>query len=232
MDYNKHYALMIERSKTRQIKGYVEKHHIVPKCLGGKNTKDNLVELTPEEHYVAHQLLIKMYPENKKLIFAANMMSVNSDVQSRNNKKYGWLRKKLRVVLSETHMGIHRSPRTEFKKGKSPTGSPFKKGHIPWTKGKTGFMSEVSLEKIRESNRRCKKGLGLHRTPEQKKNISNARIGKAVGIANGMSSAENRAKVGVSKIGRKWFHNPVTKQSICIHPEHIPTGFVAGKKVS
>lgn len=38
---------------------YCEQHHIVPKCLGGADSLDNLVNLTPREHYIAHLLLAK-----------------------------------------------------------------------------------------------------------------------------------------------------------------------------
>lgn len=38
---------------------YFEKHHIIPRSLGGKNTKDNLVLLTGKEHYIVHHLLSK-----------------------------------------------------------------------------------------------------------------------------------------------------------------------------
>jgi hypothetical protein len=61
--------------------------------MGGNNSKDNLVYLTAEEHYVAHQLLVKIYPDNHKLIYAANMMCTNSPTGKRSNKLYGWLRK-------------------------------------------------------------------------------------------------------------------------------------------
>jgi len=101
MNYVNHYNLLIERAKFRKLDVYVEKHHIVPKCLGGADTKENIVELTPEEHYVAHQLLVKIY-NIPSLIYAANMMSVNSNKNfSRNNKLYGWLRRKLQVVAKQ-----------------------------------------------------------------------------------------------------------------------------------
>ena len=64
MNYKKIYDSLIERGKNRNLNEYGEKHHIVPKCLGGSNKKENLVKLTPEEHYVAHQLLVKIYPNN------------------------------------------------------------------------------------------------------------------------------------------------------------------------
>lgn len=53
MDYNKIYSNLIERARNRPpLIGYKEVHHIVPKCLGGNNDDSNLVELTPEEHYM------------------------------------------------------------------------------------------------------------------------------------------------------------------------------------
>jgi len=94
MNYEKHYKLLIERAKTRNIDGYVEIHHIIPRCLGGSNKKTNLVALTPEEHYVAHQLLVKMEPNNHKLIHAALMMCCNNNFLKRNNKFYGWLKRR------------------------------------------------------------------------------------------------------------------------------------------
>lgn len=71
----------------------VEIHHIIPKCLGGTNTKDNLVKLTPEEHFVAHQLLVKIYPTNRKLVLALSAMRMSNRTYSRNNKMYGWIKR-------------------------------------------------------------------------------------------------------------------------------------------
>ena len=89
VDYQKHYDLLISRSYTRNLDCYTEKHHIIPRCMGGSDDVTNLAELTPEEHYVAHQLLIKIYPDEPKLVFAAHMMTRGRS----NNKLYGWLRK-------------------------------------------------------------------------------------------------------------------------------------------
>lgn len=46
MDYNKLYDSLIARAKTRILDCYRERHHIIPKCLGGSNLKDNIAELT------------------------------------------------------------------------------------------------------------------------------------------------------------------------------------------
>lgn len=90
MNYRKHYNLLMERARNRLLEGYTEKHHIIPRCMGGSDEPDNLVNLTAEEHYVAHQLLCKIYPNNELLVYAANMMTVGRP----SNKKYGWLKRK------------------------------------------------------------------------------------------------------------------------------------------
>lgn len=36
-------------------------HHILPRSMGGLDTADNKVPLTPKEHYIAHRLLAHVY---------------------------------------------------------------------------------------------------------------------------------------------------------------------------
>ncbi len=111
MNYNKHYDLLINRANTREtIDLYTEKHHIIPRCMGGNNNENNIVKLTPEEHYIAHQLLVKMFPTNPGLILAATMMAVSSKYNDRiNNRLYGWLRRKHAEVMRINQTGIYNS---------------------------------------------------------------------------------------------------------------------------
>jgi hypothetical protein len=87
MNYEIHYNRLIESAQNRVLEDYTELHHIIPRCMGGTDKTTNLVDLTPEEHFVAHQLLTKMYPDNASLRYAANLMG------NRNNKSYGWLKR-------------------------------------------------------------------------------------------------------------------------------------------
>ena len=51
------------RQPLSRVKGgdtYYERHHVIPKCMGGDNSKNNLVLLTGREHFLAHWLLSKM----------------------------------------------------------------------------------------------------------------------------------------------------------------------------
>jgi len=73
MDHLGIYNAIVNRanSSNRSKKlGYFEKHHIIPKCVGGSNHKDNLVLLTAREHFICHRLLTHLYPDNNKLKFA------------------------------------------------------------------------------------------------------------------------------------------------------------------
>lgn len=72
MNYQKIYDQLIEKrrqqpliKKSRKDKDYqyCEKHHIIPRCFGGDDSKANLVNLTAREHYIAHKLLEKIYKE-------------------------------------------------------------------------------------------------------------------------------------------------------------------------
>jgi len=63
--YTRWYYRIVDRSKTQSTSGYSEKHHIIPKSLGGDNSPENLVRLTAREHFICHWLLTKMV-DNKK----------------------------------------------------------------------------------------------------------------------------------------------------------------------
>lgn len=101
MDYQKIYNRLIERGKTREkLDCYIEKHHIIPRCMNGPDTPENLVELTPEEHYLAHQLLVKIHPGHMSLLYSAKMMCMNVGGQRSNNKLHGWLKRKYSTLRS------------------------------------------------------------------------------------------------------------------------------------
>lgn len=61
MYYLHHYDRLIARARNRCLEGYGEKHHIIPRCVGGGDELDNLVMLSAREHYFAHLLLAKHY---------------------------------------------------------------------------------------------------------------------------------------------------------------------------
>lgn len=96
MNYAKHYDRLITRAQFRVIDGYCEKHHIVPRCMGGGDESSNIAKLTAKEHYVAHQLLVKLHPDVGPLATAMILMGKNT----KNGKAYEWLRKRSAAAVS------------------------------------------------------------------------------------------------------------------------------------
>ena len=66
MDYARVYREFIADRKRREgaLVGYTERHHILPRRLGGGDEPSNLIRLTPEDHYFAHLLLAKIHGGN------------------------------------------------------------------------------------------------------------------------------------------------------------------------
>jgi hypothetical protein len=203
MDYDNIYNNLISKAQSRILEEsvYVEHHHVVPKCVGGSDNSSNLVALTPEEHMVAHLLLIKMrqyksHPNYYKLVFAANMMTVGRKV---NKAQYGWLKRLLAQTKSKIYKGKKQAPETVNKRrakliGKKRTDEskeryrqsklgktrkPFTESHLAnmrAAKIKKPFKhSEESKRRISESNKGKKK---KPMSQEQKEYLSKLHTGK------------------------------------------------------
>jgi hypothetical protein len=159
MNYQNIYNQIIERAKGRKLEGYKERHHIIPKCLGGDNSKENLVDLTAREHYICHRLLCKIYPNNNSLSSALWLMiNASREYQKRHKpssriyellKEEYALRQSLNKTgvkrekwvcekLSKSMKGIKRSDETKKNISKAKTGS---KNHMF---GITGYNNKRS----------------------------------------------------------------------------------------
>ena len=107
--YTRCYYNIVDRAKARSTVGYLERHHIIPKSLGGLDNASNLVELTAREHFICHWLLTKMLsnsPEQKKLYHAFSALAMVSSNQQRTitSKQYQILSKASKIVLKgNTH---------------------------------------------------------------------------------------------------------------------------------
>lgn len=78
MNYRHIYNALMHRSVNRIISEYTERHHIIPKSLGGTDDSSNLAVLTLREHFIAHRLLARIYkgtPHYRAMIFAARKMA-------------------------------------------------------------------------------------------------------------------------------------------------------------
>ncbi len=64
---------------------YHERHHIVPRCKGGTDNKNNLIDLFAKEHFIAHKLLAEENPDDDQLVYAYAIMAFAKD---KNQQRY------------------------------------------------------------------------------------------------------------------------------------------------
>jgi hypothetical protein len=108
MNYLRIYNNIIDNRKNNVLPEteYGENHHIIPKCMGGNDSEENIVRLSAKEHYIAHHLLYKHY-KTSKLAHAWFMMTVASGNQQRyiTAVMYENAKRANSNALSETMMG-------------------------------------------------------------------------------------------------------------------------------
>jgi len=181
VNYEKVYNEIVERGKSRSLDGYTEKHHIIPKCMGGNNETENIVELTAKEHFICHKLLAEIYPKVTKLHFAIWTMATNSTRFGRDinigSREYNRLREEFAKVSSKMNSG--RKWSEEAKK--------------LWSIKKKEIITDETKEKISRNHAKHWLGkknpaagnddgggywLGKSRSEETKRKISEALKGK------------------------------------------------------
>jgi hypothetical protein len=104
--YTRCYYNIISKAKTSSYTTiYTENHHIIPKSLGGDNSKDNLVKLTAREHYICHRLLVKMTTGNDKRKMSYAIWAIIN--QQNSNQHRHKVNSRTYAVLREEHGRIH-----------------------------------------------------------------------------------------------------------------------------
>jgi hypothetical protein len=181
MNYTKIYNQLIERAKNRKEERgeYYERHHIIPKCLGGSDDKDNLVKLRAKEHFVAHKLLVEIHPDNGKLIHAYwRMANTKNDDRGEyivGSREYERLRIKLAKQVSILFKGKKLSEETKQKIGKASLGNTSMLGRT---------HSEETKQKMSEAKLGNTSMLGKKHSEETKQKMSEAKLGRTH-ITNG-----------------------------------------------
>lgn len=151
MNYKNIYKQLVQKRKTQIISRkecYCEEHHITPLSEGGLDTKDNKVNLTAREHYIAHLLLAKIY-DDFKMYSAITYMQTgrHKDRQFKyNNRLYGKIREEFGKKSSEMMKGI-------FVGEKNPM---YGKHHSDKTKQKISEAKKNPSEETRRKMRRPK----------------------------------------------------------------------------
>lgn len=204
MNYRAIYNRLIDRARGRVLDGYSEQHHVLPRCCGGGDEPENLVRLTPEEHYLAHQLLVKIHPDEPKLVYSVVYMTGNNDkCQRPNNKLYGWIKRRLAVVAAARMTGNIMSEETKAKLSAANKGQKKTEAWYAAVVGKPG-RKRTPEQCARLSAARKGRKRKPH-SAETKAKMSAASKGKA-------KSAEHCAALSVAKMGKAHPHAPECEQ--------------------
>ncbi len=90
MNYQLIHDSIINRAKTRVLpkETYTERHHIIPRCMGGTDDKSNLVDLTAKEHFIVHKLLVEIHPDIDGLILAYFLFTNGTNKMNHKGNEY------------------------------------------------------------------------------------------------------------------------------------------------
>lgn len=189
MDYLKHYRNLIETrqklNRTRKDGIYYEKHHIIPKCLGGSNKIENLILLTAKEHFIAHLLLHKIRPHSKKLAYSLwCLCTMSNGYKIKSARLFEYLRKNVLGDMNPSKNPINRKKSSIRMKKNNPStinGSPNKGVNV-----KELYGSKISAGLIDYYNENGHHLKGIKKTMQHKENMSKTNhLNKAI-IINGI----------------------------------------------
>lgn len=200
MNYEKIYNQIVERAKNRVLDCYTERHHIIPRCIGGTDVKENLVDLTAREHFICHRLLANIHPDNNKLKFALwAMCNMKSKRQSRyvtSSRIYESIKLEVIKIISEKKKGVklteeHKRKTSETLKGRKRPQEVIDKivktrkencgwGHSEETKNKISSNNGMKRQEVRD---RLK---GREISGETRKKLSDVSVHKRACIIDGV----------------------------------------------
>lgn len=174
--YTKWYNNLIKSRKIRipDKLDYYEIHHIIPKCMGGSDSQENLVKLTAKEHYIAHLLLTEMCIDKeyqRKMKFSLQKMMGNSSTWS--SAQYEIARKKNHEALvgrtfSEEHKRKLSISNTGLKRNEK-TKSNISKYAKSRTKDKNSFYGKKHSEETKlKLSEKAKKRIWITNEKESK----------------------------------------------------------------
>jgi len=209
MNYRKVYDSLIDSAKADNDECYVEEHHITPKCMQGSDDKHNLVLLTACQHYVAHKLLWKIYPDSKPLFDAYFMMSHcrNSNrIYKITSKQYEILKRiksdNQRIAMT----GKKHSKESCDKRSKSLLGHANFKANWVCSNETRKLLSisskgRIVSDELKDVMSVLRKGegnpfFGKHHTEEFKLNLSKKLKGRII-------TDEHRKKLSIAALNRK-----------------------------
>jgi hypothetical protein len=173
VNYQSIYNQLCQRSLTRSWQRFTyERHHIIPKSLGGTDDKSNLAILTPREHALAHLLLVKFLTgEHKaKMIYALKSMISyrNKGRQQLTTRQYETLRQTYQTLSSTPEYRAWRSAITRAQWTPERRAAVAEKARQQWATGS-------KRESFRSAEYRAKKSKQMKQRwqdPEYQQQVS------------------------------------------------------------
>jgi hypothetical protein len=223
--YSKYYFNIVNSAKIKKLSKnvYTENHHIIPKSLGGDNSKDNLVRLTAREHFICHWLLTKMTidADRIKMLSALWMMSnIKNEYHQRykvNSRLYEIIRTNIAKEFSKSLTGRKLSKETKIKISQTRK-EKIKNGEIIVNENKEKY--KIITEKRK----------GTKHTDQTKEKISNSQKGKI--ISDQQKEYLSRLNTGksVTKETKDKIRNTLKEQYFS--GKRVPIAGMKGKKLS
>jgi hypothetical protein len=185
------YQNITDRARSRTLEGYVERHHVIPRSLGGSDDPGNLVSLTAREHFICHWLLTKIYTgeARHKMINAMYIMRAEGPYQKRYESKitsrvYNTLREEYSKYISNLNKGRVQPLEENIKQKAAQTGrirAPFSdEWRANMSKSKQGENNNRYGAVLLDSTRKKigDKIRGRKQTDEEKARRGAANLGK------------------------------------------------------
>ena len=181
--YTQWYYNIIANARLRPVIGYIEKHHIIPRSLGGDNTKNNIIKLTAREHFICHILLTKMTEgkNRQRMCLALKMLTrLKTDVRI-SARRFELIRIEANKAHSSFQSGRILSSETKEKLRQANLGKKYGKRSPETCKKISEAMKgkKKSPEHLAKTIKNLKNWTGLHHTEETKQKMRKPKRVKA-----------------------------------------------------
>lgn len=159
------YMSLCRRADKRELVGYLEKHHVIPRAFGGLDDNKNIVKLTAREHFIAHLCLTRCTSGLSRylMVHAAWLMMIHNGVHI-NSRCYARLKRDQAEAARISNTG------KSYGRGIKHNWSPSKK-------------HRAMLSAVNRGNTHAL-GIRYKRSPEENKKKSKRMMGNSLGLGN------------------------------------------------
>ena len=201
--YKRWHDQLIAKRQTTPASGVVERHHILPRSLGGDNSPSNLVDLTPREHLAVHCMLAR-FTEGEafyKMLHASQFMMRTKRMRKlRRWREYDRVRRELAALgmsdearrkIGDVHRGKRMSAESRRKMSEAQK-------HImsdPEARRRRSEAGKRALADPEIRRKMSEASKGRPKSIETRRRLSEANKGKP-------KSAEHRRKLSEANKGK------------------------------